>query len=109
MVVLNFEDYWIAELELGGRDLTGRQVDQLETPRHELELGRAGAAVDHDLARASAGPHALRRDDAAERRQEIVGKVAEEQAPLVLVGDRAERTEEPGTGGAEPGDGRAPE
>src|SRR5439155_843685 len=53
------EDDRVPELELGGRHLAGRQVDELQPAGHEVELGRAGPGVDDDAARAAAGAHAL--------------------------------------------------
>src|SRR5439155_5902031 len=90
------EDDRVAELELGGRHLAGRQVDELQAAGHEVELGRAGPGVDDDAARAPAGAHALGRYDAAERGEHVVDEVAQEEPPLGLRRDRPERPHEPG-------------
>ena len=46
----------VAEVELGGRDLARRQVDELEAARDEVGLARPGAGVDGQAAGARARP-----------------------------------------------------
>ena len=85
----------VAERELRGRLLAGRQVDQLEAAGHEVELAGPGLGADGHLAGALAGPDPARDHDARERRQQVVGDVAQELAALARVGDRAGRPEHP--------------
>src|SRR5205814_9461219 len=84
----------VAEVELGGRRLAGRQIDDLETTRHEIRVARSGARVDREPAGTRPGPDSARDHHAAERREDVVHEVHERLATLDRVGDHPDRPEQ---------------
>ena len=92
----------VAEAELGGGRSAGRQVDHLEPPGTRSICGRGPASARAVDRRACPALRPVRSPAGvttrAERRQQVVGEVRHHRAPLVVVGDRAERRRGAGRG-----------
>ena len=96
MAAAVYEPDGVTEIEVRPGGTAGRQVDDLDHARMQLDLRRRRCALEPQATGAVTRSDAGRKDETAQWQKDVVGQVSQEPTPFLLVLDGPKRAEKAG-------------